>query len=341
MERQRTAIDSNQPALDADVKTLHLRCGHDIQGTLEEAGFTGDFLPHINPYCQGPLTNTADYYERRARFIFDAFILSDPATTRTYEDVLEETRREDEALLKAVDGYERIVLWAEHDNYDQLMLIRVLALYANTRKPRTFELLGLDEFPGSARFLGLGQLPPEALRMLWPTRQPVTEKMLAFGSRAWDAVRLEDPRSFSEIANLRTAPLPHLPRAAHRHLQELPSLENGLSLTEQLVLQAVSEVASRSINEVFHLLYRLGREPLLFMGDTGMANVIRCMERAVEPPFVRSREQRDEREFRNRLTITDAGRAVLAGTRDWHSLKPPERWVGGVFIQPGRPAGAG
>jgi hypothetical protein len=52
---------------------------------------------------------------------------------------------------------------------------------------------------------------------------------------------------------------------------------------------------------------------------------------------VRSWRQPDEREFRNVLAITDAGRDVLAGRRDWHSLKPPERWVGGVRIQPGKP----
>src|SRR4051794_2545337 len=48
MEQQREAIDRQQPPPDADMKTLHLRCGHDIQNTLKEAGFAGDFLPHTN-----------------------------------------------------------------------------------------------------------------------------------------------------------------------------------------------------------------------------------------------------------------------------------------------------
>jgi hypothetical protein len=34
-----------------------VRCGHDIQNTLKDAGFTGDFYPLITPYCQGPVTN--------------------------------------------------------------------------------------------------------------------------------------------------------------------------------------------------------------------------------------------------------------------------------------------
>ena len=337
MERQRDAIGRKQPAPDAEMKTLHLRCGHDIMNTLKEAGFVGDFLPHTNPYCQGPLTNTPDYHEKRARFVYDGFERWFPERKVTLEGLIEGFRRDDEEVLEAADRYERVVLWAEHDNMDQIMLIRVFALYANERRPRTFELLGLNEFPGAFRFIGLGQLPPEALRLLWPTRRPITPGQLTFGARAWDAVRLEDPRPFSKIAAMKAAPLPHLPRAAQRHLQELPSVENGLGLTEQLVLQAVSERDSRTLNEVFQLLYVYGREPLPYMGDAGMANVIRCMERAVEPPFVRKEQEAGEREFRNLLTITDAGRQVLARKRDWHSLKPPERWVGGVRIQPGKP----
>jgi hypothetical protein len=35
------------------------------------------------------------------------------------------------------------------------------------------------------------------------------------------------------------------------------------------------------------------------------------------------------------LTITEFGRAVLNGERDWHAQRPFPRWVGGVHIQPG------
>ena len=336
MERQREAIERQLPAPDADMKTLHLRCGHDIQKPLKEAGFSGDFRVHANPYCLGPVPNTPDYYEMRAGFVFDRFARRLPERNLTVAGLIEDFRGEDEAVVKAANAYERVVIWAEHDNTDQLMVIRTLALYFNAHTPRVLELLRLNEFPGAMRFLGLGQLPPEALRLLWSTRRPVTPAMLSFGNRAWDALRLDDPRPFAGIGRLKGAPLPDFPAVAHRHLQELPSVRNGLSLTEQLVLQAVSETESLSLNQIFHLLYLQGREPLLFMGDLGMANAIEDMERVSDPPFMRSRAAPDEREFRNRLTITDAGRAVLAGERDWQSFNPPERWVGGIRIAGGR-----
>lgn len=333
LERQREAIERKRSALDADMKTLHLRCGSDIQNTLVAAGFAGDFLEHNNPYCQGPVTNTPDYYEKRARFVFDAF---GTKKQLSYEGLLEGFRRNDAEVVNAADDYERVVIWAEHDSYDQLMLIRVLSLYQNAHRPRVLELININDFPGGLRFIGLGQLPAEALRMLWATRKPVTPEMLAFGDRAWDALRADDPRPFAAIANMTDAPLPDLPRAAHRHLQELPWLDNGLSLTEQLVLKALAQRGTCALIEIFQLLYVHGWEPLPFMGDTGLAHVIRCMEKAAEPVFVRTREQSDEREFDNKLTITDAGHDVLPGQRDWLSLRPPERWVGGVRIAPGQ-----
>ena len=37
MDRQRAAIDGKSAAPDGDLKTLHIRCGHDIQQPLVEA----------------------------------------------------------------------------------------------------------------------------------------------------------------------------------------------------------------------------------------------------------------------------------------------------------------
>jgi hypothetical protein len=113
-------------------------------------------------------------------------------------------------------------------------------------------------------------------------------------------------------------------------------VHNGLSLTEQLILQIVSEIDAVTLNRIFWLLTS-EREPLFFIGDLGLLDAIEDMERVSDPPFVRSVGTPGEREFLNRLTITDAGRAVLAGERDWQSFHPPERWVGGIRIADGKP----
>jgi hypothetical protein len=337
MERQWTAIERRQPAPDGEMKTLHIRCGHDIQNTLKEAGFVGDFYAHVTPYCQGPVTPGPERHELMARFIVDAFseLLWDSRRLE-YEAVLDGERRADEVLLKSADDYERIVIWMEHDSYDQLVLLRLLAHYADAKRPSVLELIAVNEFPGGDRFIGVGQLPPEGLRLLWPTRKPVTPAQLALGREAWNALRSPDPRALAAIARSGTPVLPILAPALHRHLRELPSAKNGLSLTEQLVLQFLLEQGTATLNQVFWTLLR-EREPLPFLGDAGVARVIKEMEHAAEPPLFRTIEAPGERTFRNKLTLTDAGRAVLRGTHDWHSLKPMPRWVGGVHVVPDRP----
>ncbi|HTQ98493.1 MAG TPA: hypothetical protein VMH83_00825, partial [Candidatus Acidoferrum sp.] len=73
LDQQRASMQLNDGALDADLHTMHIRCGHDIQHVLRNAGLHGDFNVQIDPYVQGPVTADADWLERRAQFICEAF----------------------------------------------------------------------------------------------------------------------------------------------------------------------------------------------------------------------------------------------------------------------------
>jgi len=335
MDRQRAAIDSRLPALDREMKTLHLRCGSDIQSTLQEAGFVGDFLEHAIPYCLGPVTRGPDRYELMARFIVDTF--PEVRGGLVYESELEGLKRGEQLLNRSAEEYERVVLWMEHDSWDQLVLARLLAHYASSKRPPVLELIAVSEFPGGERFRGLGQLPPEALRSLWDTRRSVTPAQLSLGSAVWDAVTCDDPRELTALMRSGTPALPIMAPALHRHLQELPAITNGLSLSEQLILQILSEGSFVQGKVLGMLIYV--REPLPWNTDLGMLHIIDDMLRAAEPVLVRSPvpPQPGKNRFNQRLTITDLGLAVVRGERDWHALTPPPRWVGGVLVQPSRP----
>jgi hypothetical protein len=333
LDRQRVAIDRGGAAPDGDMKTLHLRCGSDIQQTLLEAGFTGDFLEHALPYCQGPATRGPDRHELMARFLVDAY--PDAHGGLVYERELEALPDGEQRLQRTAEDYERVVMWMEHDSWDQLILARLLSHYAESQRPRVLELITINEFPGGERFRGLGQLPAEALRLLWPGRKPVTSGQLALGHDAWLAITSDDPRDLGALARSGTPALPIMAPALRRHLRELPAVENGLSLTEQLLLQTLSE-RSRVLGEVMWEMIQ-GREPLPWITDLGLLHVVNDMLKASEPVLVRTPPEPGRRAFAQRLTITDLGRAVLRGARDWHSLMPPPRWVGGVRIRPGRP----
>lgn len=332
MERARAAISGRREAPDREPATLHLRCGSDIAKALSEAGFAGDFLEYSNPFCQGPVTDDPDPIASRARFVAQAYGAEGGFTTASATDKL---RAEEEGLATAAARYARVVLWMEHDSYDQLVLARCLAHFAEAGAPGRLELVTIGHFPGSARFIGLGQLPPEALRLLWTRRTPVGGEQLELGRAAWKALKAPDPRALAGLAGTGMPALPHMAGALLRHLRELPSMRDGLGLTQRLVLDLLAE-ESLTFSQAFRRLM-VEREPLPWLGDLMLWAILKDMLRAADPAFRIAPETRDAGWPHHRLEITPAGREVLAGRRDWLSCGPPERWVGGVRIDPEAP----
>jgi len=331
MQQARERIDGGTDAADRDRPTLHIRCGSDIGPVLKEAGFGGDFLEYSDPFCQGPVVKDADWLARRAAFLTRAYELT---VGRGGEQITFNLETAEARLQSAARDYERVVLWLEHDSYDQLVLARCLAQFAEM-PVRRLELISVDRFPGSVRFVGLGQLPPEALSLLWRERRPLSQRQVLAGGVIWDLLRAPDPTALAQAANVELDGLPHLPRAIRRHCEELPWVRDGLSLTERLVLELIAE-RPRTVGEVFRDL-TLEREPLPWLGDTMLWFVVESMKRVREPVFTGAFADGDRRWAREWLTITEVGRAVLAGAVDWLSLAPPERWLGGVQIQPAAP----
>ena len=325
----REAIAQRGPAIDADMPTLHVRCGSDIKGELEAARFSGDFLEVWDPFPVGPVTDAPDWIAQRARFHADT-----DTVPGDYDLFLAELTAADRRLAASAEIYKRVVIWTEHDSHDQLSMIRCLAHYARTRPPRVLELISVNHFPGSRRFIGLGQLPPEAMWMLWNRRDVIDAERLSLGAAAWAALTSDDPRALATIVRTRTPALPHLGPALRRHLQELPSFANGLSLTQSLLLQILSRQPA-TVGDVWRIS-QAELEPLPFLGDTMFLHILQEMGRAKRAVYERSVLD-PVRPFTDRLTITQTGREVLRGLTDWLSLQPPVRWLGGVRIDPSTP----
>jgi hypothetical protein len=334
--RAQLALSSDAPSLlDGDLRTLHVRCGSDIKEALQEAGFRGDFYEHSYPYLIGPVCEGPGCLEQRARFLVDSYADSrDPPLQ--YEPVLHGLER-DEKRLHDSAGYDRVVIWSESDCYDQLVLVRLLGHYATHQRPPRLELINTAEFPGAVRFIGLGQLPPEALRVLWTTRRPATAAILKLGLDAWRALVSPDPCPLAAIIRTATPTLPLLANALHRHLRELPSSVNGLSFTEEMALQLLAEDDINLIRLIGRLTYE--RDPLPGQGDLNIRNRLLNMEGASARVYERCAGVGPAGEVRRPwsdvFTITDLGRAVLKGDVDFMSLRPPNRWVGGVQIGTG------
>ncbi len=80
-------------------------------------------------------------------------------------------------LLQALQAGRQVVLWFEHDLYDQLQLLDILAMAAAAG--RAPELIVVGSFPGKPSFRGLGELTADQLQTLWPARVAAAPDTLA------------------------------------------------------------------------------------------------------------------------------------------------------------------
>ena len=313
-------------AADDEAGTQHWRCGNDIAHSLQLAGFRGEFHMFADPLCMGPVPALpeAEFVEARSAFVSSAFGMPIADARRRMQDEYRDLAR--------LPGARRAVLWCDADAYDQLFLIAVLARLETA--PEKLELIEVGRVPSVERFIGIGQLAPELLAWLWPQRRPLGADALALARTAWKAYRAPSPQAWAEIARGETPALPFLAPALRRQLQELPSLRDGLSLSERLVLQIVGELDHVAMGRVFAESHGR-REPLPFLGDMMFHALVRALIDGLDPLL---REFDVELAWPKRpLELTGLGRRVLAGEAYWIDHASAGRWVGGVYIEPGRP----
>jgi hypothetical protein len=295
-----------------------VRCGSDIQEGLKHAGISGEFVEFSDAYCQGPVPRSDDLLSVRASFL------------ARYGLPFEDARRRLGAELDELDATRarpRVVLWFEHDSYDQLILARILAFYGEHGAPEALELVCIDGFPAVDRFHGLGQLSPVALRMLWDDRRAVDAPLLTLGARTWDALRDPDPSGLLDVVTS-SGPLPQLGNAVRRHLQELPWMSDGLSLTQRLTLQLLVE-GPTTAGQLFRRL-TLEAEPLVYLGNTMYWVVLDELLNARRPAIGVDEGPRGEQWRERMVSLTTVGQQLLGETLDWMDCGPAERWVGGV-----------
>jgi len=322
----RDALAKGEPtALDGEQRTLHIRCGNDIKHAMAVAGFSGDFLMFPDPYVHGPVPETAtleEFIRIRAEFITSNFKLQ-------YEKVIKGITQEYADLDKARD-YDVVCLWSEHDSYDQLLVAKILDYFSDkTTRPAVFKAINITHFPGVKTFNGIGQLPPESMRVLWDMFTDVTSAQLAIGKQAWAAIRSSTPQALQELIATGTPELPTLAIALARHLKQLPSTSNGLNLTESLTLQILKDKGEINAAHLFGW-YTNHYEPLTFMGDTGYWHVLEDLAAAEHAAITLKKQGEQPKEWL--VALTPTGNELLLNKADWLKLNNIDRWVGGIHI---------
>jgi hypothetical protein len=300
----------------SEPRRLHVTNGDSAAGTLRLSGISGEVSITADPLHEGPAPGGLPperWRKVRARHLAEG-------GHDDYDSTLATLTRWDRAL-EGAGSYDEVVLWFEHDLFDQLLLIRSLDLLAGLDLGGTvLSLVQSGEY--------LGHLTPQEMAALLPERRRVSDDQKRLAREAWRAFCAPDPRRIEEVLAGDTSPLPYLEGALLRHLEELPAVADGLSRSERQILRALDRGAA-AFEEVFRATQAM--EERIYMGDASFHRILR--ELAASPrPLVRLEPGANGALRALRIALTPTGREVLAGQDDWVRIRGIDRWFGGVHL---------
>ncbi len=310
---------------------LHVTNGESAGNTLRQTALGGAVLTWQDALHEGPVPALPrqQLLRKRAGFLADCGWGGPQALLSSLE-------RRDRQLREALRDELRVVLWFEHDVYDQLQLLDVLALAHAEETPP--ELIVIGSAPDRPSFAGLGELAANELETLWPSRQRAAPAALEAAASAWAAFQAPEPTGVAEWATGDTALLPFLAPAVRRLLEELPAPKDGLSGTERRALHAIA-AGARTPPAVFVAAQRLEAAP--FLGDAWFYRVLstlgqgerRLLETGEGTPLPPPPPLGDSQRYaRLELRLTASGERTLCGEADRVELLGIDRWIGGTHI---------
>lgn len=262
------------------VETLHITSG-DIAGeSLVKSGLSGEVFVWHDILYDGPREpGWPDEKTLNAR----AFFLEDAtAGGLDRRSILETLHNQYRKLAKAAVK-QHIVLWFDACLFDQSMLSHILTCLLH-RGAREVELLCIDAFAGIDPFHGLGQMRPDQLASVYGNRLPVKDTQFRFAVQVDEAFATQDAGMLTEISQTTNAPLPWVPAAAARWLQERPDPVTGLGRLEELALTAIRS-GCETPGKIFKSV-AAAETPPQFWGDTTLWAKINALATR-EPPLVR------------------------------------------------------
>ncbi len=311
---------------------LHIVNGDSIGEKLKESGIEGDILVWREVYTAGPVfLDMAEMHSRKARAAFMEQAFGVPG--KEYVAMCEAQ----EKALRAAVQHDEIILWFEHDLFDQTMLSQLLhSLSCLDLDETKLNLLNIDSFPEIPNFRGLGQLSAEQLLALEGSWYPLNREELMLGREIWERYASPELSDHIPLCRRDWPKLPFMRQAMQAHLSRMPSVRTGLGTIEQTTLEAVADGIRNPIELFQHVGSRL---PLLGLGDlefwhrlklmTNLPSPILRMVGAAEYPTY----QRASPGFRSSdFALTELGRQALAGQWDGTSIHPTDIWLGGFHF---------
>jgi hypothetical protein len=295
---------------DRSASTLHVTNGDSVLYVFKKAGILGTHVAWRDALHEGPVPSGLSLEATSA-------VRTRYRAERGYGNPIKinhdfEAR---DAELRRAGAFREVVLWFEHDLYDQLQILQALtALEELELEPGRVALVQSDHY--------LGMMTVDELSPLLPRRRTATAAAFKSARRAWERFTSPSPADLLAASREDAIGFPFLRAALQRLCEEYPAKGDGLSRSQRHALEAVAQGPAAN-EELF--TRSQAREEAGFLSDATFAKILDDL-RDERAPLLAGAD--------GALELTALGRRVLGGEADWLETCPIDRWIGGVHLHP-------
>jgi hypothetical protein len=288
--------------------TLHVTNGDGALYLLKKAGILGTHLAWRDALNEGPVPAGLSLEATsalRAQYLAERGYGSPIKLIHDFE------RRD--ALVRRANDFDEVVLWFEHDLYDQLQLLQILtALEELDLEPGRVSVIQTDHY--------LAAMTVDEVFPLLPKRRNATPAIFKSARRTWERFTSPSATDLHAAAGEDAIGLPFLRAAMRRLCEEYPWVRDGLSRSQRQALYAALQGPART-DELYARAQ--SREEAYFLGERVFGRMLGDLA---------SGDGALLEEEEGTLVLTPLGRRVIAGDADWLNEHAIDRWIGGVHL---------
>ena len=240
---------------------LHITNGDSTTNYLKALKFKGEFITWREMLCEGKTSidvGSETFWKTRFEFLKSSY----KVTKKTFIDL---TLKEYRNLCQKSEQKE-IVLWFEYDLFCQINMIAIISWLKRYRKGEKITLVCSGDVEGRDRRLALGELNKKQIKEHFKNRVELSQDDIEYADYVWQLycsdspLRLETVHKFNPMS-----PFVYLTDALDMHMQRFPSVENGLNVVENYIIETAHNTQPKTRHQFVGNLLKDNR--ILGFGD--------------------------------------------------------------------------
>ena len=230
---------------------LHITNGDNTTNYLRSLKFNGEFITWREMLCEGKTSidiGSESFWKTRFDFLKSSY----KVTKKAFIDF---TLKEYRNLCQA-KKHKEVVLWSENDLFCQINMIAIISWIKRFRKGEKVTMVHADAIDeNDQKFTRINELTKDQIHQYYKNRITLSQDDIEYADYVWqlycsdNPIRLETVHTFNP-----TSSFSYLTDALDLHLKRFPSVQNGLNVVENFILQTAENTKLTSRHKLIEKL---------------------------------------------------------------------------------------